>query len=179
MKGVGFANVRHYVSRIHGEAALEAVLGMLSPTDRDIAAFGLAVGWYEVKCFARFLRAVDAVCGRGDLKLLPAVGAYEADQDFNRVYRLFLRTLSPNTFLAAQARLWKHFQDSGAWRWYPATRGIRAILSGWEIDAALCPEMGGYLARVIEFTGGKDVSFEHPECRAKGSVDCVFMLRWR
>ena len=179
MKGVGFVNVRHFVMSTRGQASWNDVLASLSPPDKEVAAFGLAVGWYEVAAFGRLLRAVDVVCGQGNLQLLPKVGAYEAEQDFSRVYRFFLRTLSPSAFLAAESRLWRHFQDSGSWKWNSVDHGIRAILSGWEQDEALCLEMGGYLIRVLEFTGGKMAHFEHVECVSRGDKHCTFMLYWR
>ena len=179
MKGVGFVNVRHYVTTLYGNATWKSVLDDLPRHERETAEFGLAVGWYEVAAFGRLLRAVDRICGTGDLSLLRKVGAYEAEQDFNRVYRIILRTLTPGAFLAAERRIWKQFQDSGIWDWHYVEGGIRAVLTGWEVDQALCIEMGGYLIRVIEFTGGRQAFFEHTECRAIAGSRCTFMLRWR
>jgi hypothetical protein len=179
MKGVGFVNVRAFVRKAHSDATWQKVLSHLSsPTDRQSAEHGLAIGWYEVASFARLLRAVDAVCGNGDLRLLPLVGAAEAEQDFGRVLRVFLRTMSPGAFLSVEKRLWKHFQDSGDWSWSPIDNGIRAVLKGWEADEALCLELAGYLSRVIEYTGGTRVSFTHPECRARGQDVCTYLLYW-
>jgi hypothetical protein len=179
MKGVGFVNVKKYVSTLYGSAAWQNVLSALPAEDRETADFGLAVGWYDVAAFGRLLRVVDRICGEGDLALLQKIGAYEAEQDFNRVYRIILRTLTPGSFLSAERRIWKQFQDSGDWNWNYVDGGIRAVLTGWEVDRALCVEMGGYLVRVIEFTGGRQVSFDHTECRARRSEQCVFVLRWR
>ncbi len=178
MKGVGFVNVRTFVQKDYGDEAWAAVLGRLGREEREQVAHALAVGWYPTLLFARLLRMVDLECGRGDFNLLRRVGAAEAEQDFNRVYRVFLRTLKPAAFFAAEARLWKHFQDSGSWRWHSIPGGMEATLEGWEADEALCIELAGYLAKVIEFTGGKHVRVDHPACVCRGYPGCTFMLRW-
>ena len=179
MKGVGLVNVRSYVLTHHGAEQWNLVLAALGPEDRESASGALAVGWYDVGVFARLLHAVDSVCGRGDLRLMDAVGAYEAEQDFNRVLRVFLRVLSPSQIFKAEARLWKHFQDSGDWNTVKVEGGMDAALSGWSVDEALCAELAGYLAKLVEYTGGKNVKVRHSECRARGAERCVFQYRWQ
>lgn len=178
MKGIGFVNVRNYVLEVHGSERWEEVLKTLSRSDRHEVEAAVAVGWYDVVHFAQLLRSIDQVCGRGDLRLLEKVGAYEAEQDFNRVLRVFLRVLSPAYIFKAEARLWSHFQDTGTWNSVRVDGGVNATLQGWAVDAALCRELSGYLVKVVEFTGGRNVSVEHNTCRALGDSRCVFEYRW-
>lgn len=178
MKGIGFVNVRNYVLETHGADRWDEVLRTLSKGIRHEVEAAVAVGWYDVAHFAELLRSVDEVCGRGDLRLLEKVGYYEAEQDFNRVLRVFLRVLSPGYIFKAEARLWSHFQDSGTWHSVRVDGGVDATLVGWAVDAALCRELSGYLVKVVEFTGGRNVSVEHNTCRALGDARCVFEYRW-
>lgn len=178
MKGIGFANVRHYVEQKQSPGSWEAVLAALGEHDGHEVSSAVAVGWYDVMLFARLLRAVDGVCGRGDLKLLPEVGRFEADQDLNRVLRVFLKVLSPLQIFRAEGRLWSHFQDSGTWESTRTPKGVDAILTGWAADAALCTELVGYLVRLVQFTGGKNVRVHHPLCCAQGHPHCLFRYEW-
>lgn len=178
MKGIGFANVRNYVRERHGDAAWQRVLNALPVTHREEVNAALAVGWYDVGHFAQLLRAVDAVCGKGDLRLLREVGAAEAEQDLNRVLRIFLRVLTPSQIFKVEGRLWSHFQNSGTWSSSKVPGGVDATLVGWAVDEALCEELAGYLVRLVQFTGGKTVAVHHQECRAKGYVRCVFEYRF-
>lgn len=178
MKGIGFANVRSYVREYHGAMAWQRVIGELGSQDRHDVETAIAVGWYEVKLFARLLRAVDRACGQGDLGLLREVGAAEADQDLNRVLRVFLRVLTPSQIFKVEGRLWSHFQDSGTWESAKVAGGVDASLFGWEVDAALCEELAGYLVRLIQFTGGKSAAVLHRTCRAKGHDRCIFEYRF-
>lgn len=178
MKGIGFDNVHNYVREKHGELAWRRVLEQLSPENREEVTAAIAIGWYDVQHFAALLRAVDQVCGQGDLKLLREVGRAEAEQDLNRVLRLFLRVLTPNQIFKVESRLWSHFQSHGTWKSVKVPGGVDATLRDWEVDAALCEELAGYLVRLVEFTGGKTPSVHHNICRAKGHDRCVFEYRF-
>lgn len=178
MKGIGFTHVRAYEFAHHGAEGLLRVAAQLSADDRAVLQDAVPVGWYDVHVFARLLRAIDTVHGRGDLGSLGAIGAFEAEQDFSRVFRVFLRALSPYSMLHVEEHLWRHLQDSGIWHSQPFPNGIRATLSGWAADQALCVERIGYLRRLLEFTGGRNVSVSHEQCRAEGQRACVFTCRW-
>lgn len=179
MKGIGFANVHCYVRTRHSDAKWAEVLAKLEEEDARIVASTVAVGWYDVMLFARLLRVIDEVCGRGDLQLMGDVGKFEADQDLNRVLRVFMRVLSPLQILRVEGRLWSHFQASGKWESHRVANGMDATLTDWAVDQALCQELAGYLVRLMELTGAKDVRVLHATCRAKGSEKCVFQYRWR
>jgi hypothetical protein len=179
MKGIGFANVHAYVQNKHSDAKWAQVLASLDKEDGRVVGSAVAVGWYDVTLFARLLRAVDKVCGRGDLHLMEDIGKFEAEQDLNRVLRVFIRVLSPLQIFRVEGRLWSHFQDSGKWESQRVPNGVDATLTGWAVDVALCSELSGYLVKLVEFTGGKDVRVLHSTCRAKGGDKCVFQYRWR
>lgn len=178
MKGIGFANVHAYVCEQYGEATWQRVLNELKSDVRYEVEHAIAIGWYPVRCFADLLRAVDKVCGRGDLGLLKEIGAAEVEHDLNRVLRLFLRVFTPSQIFKVEARLWSHFQDSGTWQSIKVPNGVDATLTGWAVDLALCVELSGYLARLLELTGGRDVRVNHQRCRAKGHETCLFEMRF-
>jgi hypothetical protein len=179
MKGIGFANVKKYVEAKHGHGKWLEVLASMGKEDAHIIDSFVAVGWYDVMLFAHLLRAIDRVCGANDLKLMDAIGKFEAEQDFSRVLRVFLRVLAPQHIFRAEARLWSHFQDTGTWTSVKVPGGMNAMLNGWAVDRALCTELAGYLVRLVQFTGGTDVTVRHAECRALGHPFCLFEYRYK
>lgn len=179
MKGIGFANVKSYVQNRQPKGSWESVLEALGADDGSEVDTSVAVGWYEVALFAKLLRTVDEVCGRGDLALMREIGAYEADQDMNRILRIFLRVLSPSHIFAAEAHLWRHFQDTGSWSWTKVPGGVDATLSGWVIDDALLDELAGYIARMLEFTGGRHVTVRYRVPSLEGVRGAAFEYRWK
>jgi hypothetical protein len=91
---------------------------------------------------------------------------------------LFLRVLTPGQYFKVEGRLWSHFQSQGVWSSMKVPGGVDASLSDWEVDAALCEELAGYLVRLVQFTGGKSPTVNHKICRAKGHTRCVFEYRF-
>jgi hypothetical protein len=180
IKGLEFANVQKYVETTHGPKRWHDVLESLASEDRNIVESALAVGWYELSIYARLLRAIDSVCGNGDLSLLLSVGAFGVEQDFNRIFRVFMRILSPHQVFKLEDRLWRRFYSTGESSSDPIRGGfgVDSTLKGWGVDRALCVGIMGYMVRLIELTGGADVTVNHDECRALGFANCVFKWRW-
>lgn len=178
-KGIGFVNVRQFVLDRFDMQTWQRVVESLDADDRSQMDAIVAVGWYDLALFARVLRAIDTVCGRGDLRLLHEVGRYEAEADFNRALRLLMRVISPASLFGGHARLWRHYQDSGQWTLQHRPHSTDATLSGWGVDSALCAEITGYLGRLLEFSGGTQVTVTHVQCRAAGADTCVFTFRWK
>lgn len=180
MKGIGFVNVRHFVVEEFGDEALARTMASLDESDRTELMAAVAVGWYDVALFGRFLRAVDRVCGQGDLALAYWAGADAANRDFGRVWRTLMRVVSPEQVIVAQHRMWRHFQSESYWELTrEASNQIAGVLHGRPIDDALCAELTGYFDRLFAFTGVSNVRTEHATCRARGADVCRFRTRWR
>ncbi len=179
MKGIGFANVKRYVLTHHGSQHWDATLAQLDPDDRRVVDAAVAVGWYDVLIFARLIRAIDKVCGKGNLELLRTIGAFEVEQDLNRVLRFFLRVLSPANIFLAEGKIWSHFQSAGRWTSKQVPGGVDATLTGWAVDTALCKELAGYLEKLLQCAGARSPHVGHTECQALGNSACVFKYRWK
>jgi predicted hydrocarbon binding protein len=179
-KGIGFTNVRNFVKEKWGDEGWEAVLQRLRPDDRDVLASVVPIGWYSLALYAQLIRAVDEVHGYGDLSVLVQLGRYEAEKDLTTIHRMLLRLVNPATVVEKSMDYWRRFHDTGTWniRRVSPTE-VEGLLEGWGVvDHALCRELGGYLARLLELVGARSVVVEHPRCRANGDADCFFSARW-
>jgi hypothetical protein len=180
-KGVGFINVRAFVTERFGAAAWNEVLRHLDDTDRETLEAVVSVGWYDLALYARMIRIVDDKLGDGDLKLVHALGRFEAERDLTTIHQWFLRLIRPSIAIEQTGKYWRRFHDTG--EWFIQRRGDREVLGtliGWGVvDTALCRELVAYLARTLELLGGQDVAMDHPRCRARGDDACEFRLRWR
>ena len=47
-----------------------------------------------------------------------------------------------------------------------------------QVDELYCIELTGYLKRMWELVGARNVSVKHDECRAKGHDRCVWTGAW-
>jgi hypothetical protein len=180
-KGLGFINVRSFVTERYGAEAWKDLLDSFPPADRAVLGSVVSIGWYDLALYARLIRAVDERMARGNLKLVYALGRYEAERDLTGVHQWFLRLFSPATAIDQIGKYWRRFHDTGAWE--TERRGDREViarLSGWGVvDAALCRELLGYLGRALELLGGRDIGLQHTRCRVDQEPLCEFQLRWR
>ena len=178
-KGVGFVNVKSFVTERFGAQAWDAVLERLAPEDRDELSLVVSVGWYSLALYARLIRALDEVHGYGDLSLVVQLGRYEAEHDLATWHRIFLRFANPAFMVEKTGEYWKRFHDTGEWKIAREPNGVAGVLEGWGcVDHALCRELVGYMSRLLELVGTKNVIFEHPTCRARNDAQCLFRARW-
>ena len=180
--GVNFQNAAAFIrERFPGEG-MPQVLAHLSAPDRELFESEIrAKDWYDLGAYVRLIRTMDATLGSGDLRLLPVLGRFEAERDRGFVQGLFLRMASPTWAVRLVAEYWGNFHDSGRWT---VTREGEHLLHGvledlGVVDEAMCAELTGYISRVMEFAGGKDVTMTHPVCRARGADACRFELTWQ
>lgn len=180
-KGVGFVNVRAFVTERHGEEAWEQILADLTPEEREQLSAVLPVGWYSLALYAKLIRIVDDRLGGSDLRLVQTLGRFEAERDLTTVQQYFLRLIRPSIVFEQTGKYWRRFHDTGEWEIQrTGDREVVGVLSGWGVvDGALCRELVGYLGRTLELCGAVDVWMDHPHCRARGDAACEFRVRWR
>lgn len=182
LTGVNFSNALAFVRERFPHEGMVQVLSRLSPADRAFLAGEIRdAEWYDLGAYLRLIRTIDATLGAGDLSLLPVLGRFEAERDRNTVQGLFLRIASPTWAVRLVTEFWGQFHDSG--RWTVRREGettLHGVLEDFgAADPAMCAELCGYIARVMEFAGAQQVVMKHPECRGHGASACHFLLTWQ
>ncbi len=180
-KGITFTHAQAFLESSMGKGAWHRVIEASAAEDRATLGSVVAVGWYDLDLYARTLRTLDTVFGRGDLELLGAIGRYGAEKDINTVYRLFFRFANPIYAIEKVTEYWRKFHDTGTWSIVRTGDGrAEGTLRDWgHVDRALCRELVAYMTRVLELVGASEVHLSHPRCRADGEPACFFTLRWR
>jgi hypothetical protein len=179
-KGINFVNVKAFCDERFGHGAWARVLHAMCADDRAALALVAPEGWHDLALYARLIRTLDATLGRGDLGLIQPLGRYQADRDLSGVFRLVFRFASPIRAVEEASRYWDAMHDSGVWHLRRESDSVvSGVLEGWGVvDRALCLELGGYMPRVIELSGGNDARMIHPKCRANGEASCYFEMSW-
>jgi hypothetical protein len=180
-KGINFVNAQLYTETKIAAHGWPAVVASLTPADQDALNSMVAVGWYSLELYARLIRAIDNVHGRGDFAHIVAMSRFGAERDFNIIHRVFLRFMNPVVLLEKSAELWHRFHDSGRWVIErPEPNHALGQLEDWGCaDEALCTDVLAYLQRAFELAGARNARFTHPACRARGDRRCTFEGRWK
>ncbi|MBI2395614.1 MAG: hypothetical protein HYV09_38970 [Deltaproteobacteria bacterium] len=180
VKGSGFTGIRSFLDERDPDAR-QRMRALLSADDAEILEEALAIGWYPIDTYVRVIAAIGPAIGLGSAEGARELGRSSADYDLSKIHRLFLRLANPAYVLEKAGEYWGRFYDVGEWR---VTRESpqRAVgeLRGFPVpDAAYCEFLVGYIGRMFELVGAKNVRFTHPRCRLHGAEACVFVGEWR
>jgi hypothetical protein len=179
-RGTSLLNNRHWIEHRYGADGVKRLLAAVSPEDRLTLSTAVAVGWYDLGVEVRMLHAIDEVLVAGDRALLVEMGRFTADRDFGGVQRLFFRLANPAFVMEKAMAYWNRYYDTGRWEIRRVASGADgALLDFARPDELFCVVTTGYLARMFELVGARDVRVEHPRCRGRGDLSCLFQGRWR
>ncbi len=179
-KGISFVNVKAFTIQRFGQEGYDAVLERLTPADREVLPSVVTIGWYSLALYARLINALEEAHGYGDMALVVQLGRFEAERDLTLIHRVFLRIMNPAIVVEKTGEYWRRFHDTGEWKLTrESPTRLSGTLEGWGcVDEALCRELVGYLTRLMELVGAKNVLIEHPRCRARQQDECFFKARW-
>lgn len=181
VKGVILDSARAFVVESASASAWDEVLDALPQDSGRQVRSSITVGWYELGLYVRLLAAMEQVLGSSRPMLCEEYGAFAAEHDLNRLFRVLLRMANPAYVLEISGEYWGRFHDSGR---FEVTRisPLRAQtrVSDWgAVDVRACRVLRAYIARMLELVGAKTVVVQHIRCRARGDAGCDFEISWR
>jgi eukaryotic-like serine/threonine-protein kinase len=181
IRGSAFITLREFVKERFGTAGWEKLLGRLSAEDRKEVDEILPIGWYDFRLRVRMLRILESELGVGDPKILEQFGRFGAERDLNTITRAFLKLASPSFALEKTGEYWSRFHDYGSWKVVRnSERAATGTLTDTPFDNELyCKELRGYMQRLLELVGAKDVKLIHTLCIGRGDKVCEFKGTWR
>jgi predicted hydrocarbon binding protein len=180
LRGTTFINLKEFVKQRVGVKGWEKFLGRLAPEDRKEIEGVLPIGWYDYHLRIRALRVLESELGAGDPKIIEQFGRFGADRDLNTITRAFLKLASPSYVLEKTAEYWSRFHDYGSWKIVRNNnREITATLTDTPFDNELfCRELCGYILRLLELVGAKNIQIAHTLCKGRGDAVCEFKGGW-
>ena len=170
--------------RAQGLDASERVLRRLAQADQaTLRGMLLPSNWYPSDLLLRLEMTIAAVLAQGDRrKLFLDMGQFSAETNLgpNGVQRPYLRDGDPHFLLRNVPRMYASQHSEGS-RTYEQTGSHAAIvrtIDGEEPDAEDCLTAVGWLGRAIELSGGRAVSVDETQCRARGGACCEYVCKW-
>jgi predicted hydrocarbon binding protein len=172
--------LKSYVAKRFGYDGWRKYLSALEPKVRKQVEMPSAREWYELDVMLRALHSLRDVFGEEQTDVVGDFGRHEAERDMSTVHRLFFRLANPAYVLEKATEYWRSFCDFGEWQVVrDSSHGATATLVGVPVvDEVYCQELSGYLQRLFELVGAKNVKSEHARCRARGDETCVWVGSW-
>ncbi|HEX8617791.1 MAG TPA: hypothetical protein VF911_09430 [Thermoanaerobaculia bacterium] len=96
------------------------------------------------------------------------------------IYRFFALVMTPSALLGKASQMWSSLYNRGQLRVENQSSTAAQIrLTDFPSETAGCARVTGWIERMAELTGAKDIHVEKTHCAAKGGAYCEWKLRWR
>jgi uncharacterized protein (TIGR02265 family) len=107
-------------------------------------------------------------------------GRAAASDAVKGIYRFFALVLTPAALLGKAASMWSTVYNRGNLQVVEqADTSARLRLSDFPSEAAGCARISGWMSRMADMTGVKDVSVRHNQCAVRGAKHCEWEINWR
>ncbi len=95
------------------------------------------------------------------------------------IYRFFALVLTPAALLGKASQMWKALYNRGELRVSEQTdHGATVQLLDFPSEIAGCSRVTGWIERMAELTGAKNVHIQQTQCYAKGAPHCEWSITW-
>jgi uncharacterized protein (TIGR02265 family) len=95
------------------------------------------------------------------------------------IYRFFALVLTPPALLSRASQMWRALYNRGDMRVDEQTpTSARLRIVDFPSEAAGCARVTGWIERIAEMTGVKDLRVKQTQCYAKGAECCAWTLEW-
>jgi hypothetical protein len=96
------------------------------------------------------------------------------------IYRFFAMILTPPALLSKASQMWSSLYNKGSMRIENQTdRGATIQVVDFPSELAACYRITGWIERMAEMTGVKDIVIHKSQCYAKGGPCCEWLVKWQ
>jgi uncharacterized protein (TIGR02265 family) len=107
-------------------------------------------------------------------------GREAASDAVKGIYRFFALVLTPPALLSKASQMWSSLYNRGELKIEDQTdKGARIHLLNFPSEFAGCSRISGWMERMAQLTGAKDVRVEQTQCFAKGGHHCEWTVKWQ
>ncbi|HYI13372.1 MAG TPA: hypothetical protein VEK57_30270 [Thermoanaerobaculia bacterium] len=139
----------------------------------------LATETVPVHMLNRFTEEAAKVRGETIDVFARRAGREAAGDAVKGIYRFFALVMTPPALLGKAAQMWSSLYNRGELRVEEQTeKSARIRLTNFPSEAAGCARVTGWMERMAELTGVKDLKIEQTHCFAKGAPACEWVLTW-
>ena len=176
--------VRSLQRFLDGEFTPEQLRGILAtlppPFDTRLAAPILATETVPVSILNQLTTEAAKVKGEAVDSFARRAGREAAGDAVKGVYRFFALVLTPAALLSKASTMWSSLYNRGEMRVENQTdRGATLKIVDFPSEAAGCARITGWIERMAELTGARNLRVVQTQCYAKGAPHCEWTISWQ
>ena len=140
----------------------------------------LATETIPVQMLNRFTEEAATARGETVEAFARRAGREEAGDAVRGIYRFFALVLTPPALLGKASQMWSSLYNRGDLKVDEQTdTSARIRLIDFPSERAGCQRIHGWIERLAELTGVKNIEVEQTQCYASGAACCEWRLRWQ
>lgn len=140
----------------------------------------LATETVPVHMLNRFTEEAAKAKGEPVEEFARRAGRQGASDAVKGIYRFFALVMTPPALLSKGGQMWRSLYNRGEIRVEDQTdNSARIRLLNFPSEAVGCARVTGWIERMAELTGAKDIVLRQTQCFAKGGPCCEWTLQWR
>ena len=181
VKGSPVRSLQKFIESELDPKQRETVFAALPPEyAKRFSAPILATETVPVHMLNRFTE--EAAKARGELveAFARRAGREAAADAVKGIYRFFALVMTPPALLGKAGQMWSSIYNCGQLRVEDQTsNSARIALVDFPSEPAGCLRFTGWLDRMAEMTGAKDIKVEQIKCFSKGDKHCEWTIKWK
>ena len=140
----------------------------------------LATETVPVHVLNRFTEEAAKATGETVEAFARRAGQEGASDAVKGIYRFFALVLTPPALLSKASQMWSSLYNRGELRVDEQTAASARIrLVNFPSEISGCSRVTGWIERMAQLTGAKNVSVEQTQCFAKGAPNCEWNVKWQ
>jgi uncharacterized protein (TIGR02265 family) len=140
----------------------------------------LATETVPVHMLNRFTEEAAKAKGESVEAFARRAGREAAGDAVKGIYRFFALVMTPTALLGKASQMWSSLYNRGELRVEDQSdKSARIRLTNFPSEMAGCSRVTGWIERMAELTGVKNIKVEQTQCYAKGGEWCEWKLTWQ
>lgn len=139
----------------------------------------LATETVPVHMLNRFTEEAAKAIGVPVMEFAQRAGREGASDAVKGIYRFFALVLTPAALLSKASQMWSSLYNRGRMLIEDQTdRSATIKIVDFPSELAGCSRITGWIQRMAELTGAKNIVVQHRQCYTKGAPACEWTVTW-
>lgn len=140
----------------------------------------LATETVPVHMLNRFTEEAAKAKGEAIEAFARRAGREAASDAVKGIYRFFALVMTPPALLGKASQMWSSLYNRGEMRVdEQSDHSARIRIANFPSEVAGCSRVTGWIERMAELTGVKNIRVEQTQCFSKGAPCCEWKLSWQ
>jgi uncharacterized protein (TIGR02265 family) len=181
VKGSPVRSLQKFIEAELTPAQRDAVLATIPPPYvQRLRAPVLATETIPIHVLNRMAEAAANAKGEPVESFARRAGREAANDAVKGIYRFFALAMTPASLLNKASTMWSTLNNRGEMQVQNRTdRSATIKLLDYPSERVHCARVTGWLERMGELTGAKNVKVEQTQCYADGAPHCAWTIAWQ